>query len=163
MNIMGIDQSYTSTGIVILNEHSQLQHHSIISPSRTNTRHHQAHQIASELLTIADLYQPMIIALESVSFGSIGNVTRDLAGLLYVIYNEFTYHSNHHSAPLVVSPKTLKKFATGNGNANKLRMWEILDSEIQTVFQVYKKTKGRYDVTDAYHLAKYGIEQVGRI
>jgi len=58
----------------------------------------------------------------------------------------------------IVPPTTLKKFATGNGNAKKEAMFDALPSETKQVFEEKTlKSKGRFDVTDAYWLSKYAM------
>ena len=59
-----------------------------------------------------------------------------------------------------VNPKTLKKFATGNGSADKHQMKEALrKDELETLSFLSKikpKSKKFEDIVDSFWLAKYG-------
>lgn len=57
-----------------------------------------------------------LVVIEALSFGSHGSATRDLAGLWWLIIRAL----DQYDMPLgVVAPGTLKRWATGNGNADK--------------------------------------------
>lgn len=88
---------------------------------------------------------------EGLSFGGVGNATRDLAQLVGAIENECG------KAFLEVSPKSVKKFATGNGNATKEDMINALPTEVANRFKErnFKKSTGLADLADAYFIGRY--------
>ena len=88
-----------------------------------------------------------------------GNATRDLAGLQFCIVSKIKFILNKDIA--IIAPPTLKKSATTNGKASKEDMIAALPSDILNTFTViknWKKSRGLTDVTDAYFLACYLIE-----
>ena len=92
--------------------------------------------------------------LESLSFSSTGNATRDLAMLFFAI-------ADKHNAKWV-APTTLKKLATGKGNTKgKQAMFDALPPAAQRVFGTFPKTKGRYDLADAFWVCKHAFAMRG--
>lgn len=159
---MGIDQSLTCTGVSIIETAKD--------GVRTSIATHAIHteptmedpvadvlvrsmRIAKELKTITEQYNPDYIALENLSYGSIGNATRNLAILFGVICTTLGL-----SQPSVVPPTTLKKFATGNGKATKKEMLAAIEKQDKALFD-YLDAKtiksGKYDITDAYWIARW--------
>ena len=53
----------------------------------------------------------------------------------------------------VIAPTALKKAATRSGRADKQQMLEAVPEDDREQLSKYGKTKGRYDLADAYHLA----------
>ena len=87
-----------------------------------------------------------------------GNSSRDLAILQGMIVCNVLKLIDDNNVD-VVSPTAVKKFATGKGNAKKEEMFEaITDEKDKALVERYKKTKGRYDVSDAYHIGKMYID-----
>lgn len=151
---LGIDQSYTSTGIVIISDDNiEAQ---TISSSTDDDWFGRAIYVADQVLTIIDNINPDIICMEDLAFGSVGNATRNLAGLQFTIVCAIR---RTNRSVILVPPTTLKKFATGKGNSKKTDMYDHLPDEIRTLFTLkkFKKTKGLYDIVDAYWLSKYGL------
>lgn len=93
--------------------------------------------------------------MEGLSFGSMTNATRDLAKLQGIIEKEV--FDRVGLVCEIVAPTSLKKFATGSGRAKKEEMFEALPEEISILFSEVPKTKGRFDLTDAYFLARFGV------
>ncbi len=88
-----------------------------------------------------------------------GNATRDLAGLQFSIINKIKFILEKDIT--IVAPPTLKKSATGSGKASKEEMIEALPKEVLELFtkdKNWKKSRGLTDVTDAYFLARYLID-----
>lgn len=158
MRVLGIDQSYTSCGVVILEDDKVVQMEILKSP--------KAMDIFDRAKTIATLVSTFVmsqdmdgVALEGLAFGMRGSATRDLAGLQFTIVQ---YLRKHHHDPEIITPKTLKKFAVGKGNAKKEDLYEALPDDVKEMIHEkgFKKTTGRYDITDAYWLAKYKSSQL---
>lgn len=159
MLILGIDQSYTSTGIVVIENDNILLAERFAS-NKEDTKFYRSWEIKNYIKEVVEKYNPERVAIEGLAFGMRGDATRDLAGLQFVIVNELMFV--HNLEVVVVSPKSLKLFATGSGKAKKKEMIEALPTEVHQLFTeelVIKKTKGLDDVTDAYWLAKYIMEK----
>ena len=156
---IGIDQSYRTTGLVVLGEHGEHIHHQLIEtdePTKDFIRKVGiAHKIALDISDQVRYFMPQVVVIEGLSFGSVSSSTRDLASLQAFIIH--TLKAGGYQVELV-PPTTLKKFATGIGRfKGKEPMFEALPEEIQAIYQQYPKTKGRYDLTDAYWLSKWGL------
>jgi len=97
------------------------------------------------------------IMIEDYSFGSKGKVFHiaENCGLMkYMLYkNEYDFDT--------VSPSTLKKFATGKGNADKQLMYNsfCVDSGVQNLHKIISPTtklgNPTTDIVDAWYLARY--------
>lgn len=155
MITMGIDQSFTSTGVVFLNDSSSVLHVEIISSDKNVDFFERAWIISQRINSLIEQYNPDHISMEGLAFGGVGNATRQLSGLQYTIMNGIRKVAGKECE--LIAPTTLKKFAFGKGKASKVEMYESLPQSVKTFFSVkeVKKTKGLYDVTDAYFLARY--------
>ena len=101
-------------------------------------------------------WETTTLCREGLSFGGMGNATRDLAQLVGAIENECG------KAFSEVSPKSVKKFATGSGNATKEDMIAALPDKVSSKFkeQGYKKSTGLADLADAYFIGRYHIHNI---
>lgn len=151
--IMGIDQSFTSTGISII--HGEKRHFEVISTEKGDSHldvFFRASIIKNKIASLVKKYRPNMVVLEGLGFASTGNATRNLAGLQFLIADVI----NEAGIPLeIVTPTSLKKFAC-HGKASKKEMFDALPEDVKAEIAVFKATKGRYDVTDAYWLASHG-------
>ena len=152
MKILGIDQSYTSSGLVVLKGKKVLHAEKFVSDSSTD-KPARAWEIAQHIGKLVDQHRPDVVALEGLAFGMRGDATRDLAGLQFVIVCVLR---NHGKECIIVSPRTVKKIATGNGRADKMELYNHLPKSTQKLFEEMglKKTTGLLDLTDAYWIAK---------
>ena len=155
MFYIGIDQSYTSTGLVVIDDSSLVEIVNIKTDKKENI-FVRALDIGNTIADkINEYYPDCVVGIEGLAFSMKGNATRDLAGLQFVIvskiYEKFGFLIN------IISPLSLKKFATGNGRANKNDMVESLPEDVKNTFleNGFKKSKGLYDITDAYFIALY--------
>lgn len=157
MRSVGIDQSLTNTGLVMLDTGGGYEYRLITSDTTKNTED-RCQYIAAKVRAFCEDYEPDVMVIEGLSFGSQTNATRDLAKLQGII-NIFLRNSVILcSYPKSVAPASLKKFATDNGKAKKEEMFENLPKHFRDVFSSVPKTKGRYDLTDAYFLAQWGLK-----
>ncbi len=152
---MGIDQSFTCSGVVVT-DGAEILHFETIKTSKTDDIFTRASSIAAALVDIARRWGCTHANIEGLSFGSVGNVTRNLAGLQYVVVTQLM------AAGLtvdVIPPQTVKKFATINGRADKAAMIAALPLNVFQMFSAtgYKKSTGLADLADAYYLANIGI------
>lgn len=104
-----------------------------------------------------------LIILEDYSLGSRGKVfdIAECTGLLkYKLWKL-------NNPALIISPKTIKKFATGSGNADKEKMIDAFTEstgiDLYELFN-YKRTKTIKkpisDIADSYWLCKYGEHKI---
>lgn len=102
--------------------------------------------------TYAKHNEKMLIFMEGVSYGSLGSAALvDLSGLNFAIRNILL--SLPYTDFVIVSPTQNKKFATGNGSADKDLMvfsWKKIETHIADITEI--KTD---DLADAYFLSNY--------
>ena len=155
---IGIDQSYTSTGYVVLDNDEVIDFDVIKTNPDDGDVFTRAHTIANRLSAKCNTTD-CCIAIEGLAFGIRGSATRDLAGLQFVIIDYLRFQLNKDV--IIVAPTSLKKFATGGGGSKKVKvtksmMFGALDDDTKVLFKTkYKASNGLYDITDAYFLAKY--------
>lgn len=160
MNYIGIDQSYTSTGFVVLDEQKNLIDCNIFSTPKTDDIFKRAWELSEAIITGISKYPDAKLAIEGLAFSMRGNATRDLAGLQFSIITKINFILKRDIT--IVAPPTLKKSATGTGKASKEEMIDALPKDILEVFtkeKNWKKSRGLTDVTDAYFLARYLIDK----
>lgn len=118
----------------------------------------RAQEIAARILGFVNKnYDPqdeLMIVLESPSYGSKGGLV-EAGWMLCEIYNRVVpFMLGGRKATIVeVPPKSLKKWATGNGNADKTMMKAAIKERWGKEFE--RDPKG--NLSDAYALYKYGI------
>ena len=166
MLVLGIDQSYKSTGIVLLEDETIVD----VLTFAANTikiekkveveidRFDQADEIANFIGDYLLKHLPEAIGVEGLAHGGLGSMTRDLAGLQFTIINHL--RTLNFRRLELVPPTSVKKFATGKGNSKKELLYEHLPDSTKLLFDEkgFKKSKGRYDVTDAYWIARFLLE-----
>jgi len=152
MKVIGVDQSYRSSGIVILDDDKIIHCERYVTDPLLDI-YDRAAILADHLTSLTLEYKPEKIALEGLSFGSKGNVTRDLGGLLFTLI--LTLRSIGY-APVVLPPTTVKKVATGKGNSKKDAMITSLPKDARERFDELgvKKTTGLSDLADAYWIGR---------
>jgi Holliday junction resolvasome RuvABC endonuclease subunit len=158
---IGIDQSYRATGFVALDSKGSHLHSKLITtddPTKDFIKKIRvADKIALDIYNEVRYFMPQVVVIEGLSFGSVSSSTRDLAGLQALIIQKL--QTGGYTVELV-APTSLKKYATGVGRfKGKEPMFEALPEEIQAIYQQYPKTKGRFDLTDAYWLAHWGLNR----
>lgn len=153
--VCGIDQSYTSTGVVIFENSSYKKHYVIttqIDRDDPLTYINRAKHIATEVVAIMHHDKVDRVVIEGLGFGAKGDQTRNLAGLQYLILSRLIDMDIPVS---IIAPTSLKKQATGKGNAGKDEMIEAVGPELLPALMKIPKSKGRGDIADAYGLAKH--------
>lgn len=157
MNILGIDQSLTSSGITISLRNGEEILFEVIETKKTDDPYHvfrRSKTISDRIMEIVKEHSIDKVVLEGLGFASKGDQTRNLGilqGQIVISLLEAGYE------PTIVPPTTLKKFATGKGNAPKEDVFESVGEPYREyIRENYGKTKGRYDLADSYHLAEYG-------
>lgn len=103
--------------------------------------------IVAKILSAAKKYLPVLVAIEGWSMASKGGK----AFTRYELFGAVKHELNMLEIPWIVyAPMSLKKFATGNGHAEK-------DDMINTAigFGYRNLPDGADDLADAFHLARY--------
>lgn len=159
--ILGIDQSFTNTGLVIW-DGREVANFQIIKTDKDDSDtlavFKRCIKISNTIISIIDNVPITQVNLEGLGFGSVGNATRNLAMLQASIITRII--EKHPYVEInIIPPTTLKKFATGAGKAGKQEMYEALPDDIKNKFKDVKRTKGLYDLTDAFFLATYSKGQ----
>lgn len=164
MITIGIDQSFASTGYVVL-EDDDIIKYGIITSNKNDNMYDRAFAVATELAKLCEKYKVDKVVIEGIPFMSKSNVTRDLAGLQYVIVTSLWRYELGDTLH-IIPPTALKKFATGTGKHPKVKgknqkepMFDALPDEAKAVVGRVPKSKGRYDVCDAYWLAKFDTKE----
>lgn len=154
MRILGIDQSYKSSGLVIL-EDDNLIHAECYKSNSEDDNFKRCYTISRYIATLAEEWEIDSVFIEGMAYSARGDVTRDLAGLLYAIVIKMNIEKKYKME--IVPPLALKKFGCGYGFAKKAEMINSLPESIRDHFLSlgYKKTTGLADLTDAYYLAQY--------
>lgn len=158
---IGIDQSFTSTGIVMLDVSGAVQASCRISSNPDQDIFDRAQFITAMIIDFVRDYPAADIAMEGLAFGGVGNATRDLAGLQFHIVIELRKRNRN---VIIYTPQTVKKTAElpKGSKRGKAEMIAALPSEVAEYFATsgYKKTKGLPDVTDAYWIARTHINKL---
>lgn len=158
--VIGIDQSYTSTGVCVMTDDKEvLELYTMRTPVTVGDVFARADAVSNKLAAVVTKYTPIGIGLEGLAFAMTGSATRDLAGLQFTVVNKLRYAYGFHNI-VIPSPNTVKKLATGKGNAKKDALYDALPDDIKKRIEAsnYRKTTGMYDVTDAYWIAVYTLE-----
>jgi Holliday junction resolvasome RuvABC endonuclease subunit len=158
--VIGIDQSYKSAGVCIMDETFTVKDMYTIKTDKTQGDvFYRANIIAQAVAGIVKQYDPVFLGLEGLAFAKFGDATRDLAGLQFTIVNTLRY-SYKFDKIVIPTPNEVKKYATGKGNADKEAVYDALPEDIRKTLEEknYRKTTGLYDIADAYWIAKYALE-----
>jgi len=151
MKILAIDQSFTSSGIVLLEGDKILHCEKFTSDAETDM-FDRAYEVACQLVDVAKRLKPDVVVIEGLAFSAKGNQTRNLAGLQYVIVN---YFRDAGFDVQIAAPNTAKKTA-GFGHKEKGDMIAALPKHVHKKFLELgvKKTTGMGDLADAYWIGK---------
>ena len=164
MILMGIDQSLTGTGVSFL---GSIEKYFLLESGKTKgtkipsidyTR--RIREITQELKDLIVEYNPDIICIEGMSFGSKSAVVFDLGGLSHLIRSMLMDLKKDF---IVIPPKTLKKYFTGSGNADKIAMITECQNRGANIpfFKNIKKQKVFDDnVSDSYALASFAKDYI---
>ena len=92
------------------------------------------------------------VGLENFAMHAVGRMT-SIAENVGVL--KFRFYEAGHSDPVMISPTSVKKFATGNGRASKDDMVAAFEKE--TGLDAELAGKAREDIADAYFICKYAL------
>jgi len=163
-NLLSIDQSLTCTGTCVFDDAGHLTYFECIKTTNDESVVGRISYISERVIQLYQTNQCTDIVFEQLSYGSMGDATRNLAGLLFTIETKL-YERLGIDDIIKLAPTAVKKFATGFGGSSKKKvtkadMWESLPDIVVEEFldMGYKKTKGGYDLTDAYFIGKLHME-----
>lgn len=157
MSIIGLDLSLTSAGVAQIDA----GHTPIVSRVKSEghkgdswaRRHHRLMTHASRVLDHVPSAAELVV-IEAPSYGSVTGSQHDRSGFWWLTYEAVARVIN---CPIMcVPPTTLKKYATGKGNAPKDA---VLAATIRTFLDV--PITGN-DEADAMQLAAIGARYLGR-
>lgn len=158
---VGLDQSFASSGFALLGwdsetnkvsyEYSKLFHPSIKMHSKSDSVALVEHMgfLKHELNSVKEKGEIKSIGVEGIAFGARGATL----GTLGAIWGIYTTISLGYADLIVIPPKSLKKYVTGSGNAEKeevatviLKKYGLSEDDIET-----------YDQSDALSLAEVAM------
>lgn len=145
------------TDIVYLVDYGQLKIYFHWLPKTFNSIYEKIYFLSSMFLPyLKSVYQ---IALEDYSFGSRGRVfgIAENTGFL-----KMEIWKQGGKIPFLFSPKTIKKFASGSGNASKERMIECFENKLNIdLYQLLELNREKgiknpiTDIVDSYFVCLY--------
>jgi len=151
MNFCGIDASFTSTGVVIIDEEGEIvEQKLIITKKNSNDKYdieHRILKVVDELLLLKNYNNLYNVYIEGISFGSRGEAAEQLAALNYFIRISLLQRGIFFN---VIPPTKLKKFITGTGQAKKELM-------LKEVYKKWGQDFNSNDLCDAYSLARMSL------
>ena len=178
----GIDYSLTSPAICVYNAEdgdfcfdnvqayfrSNLKRFELFKEGNLHGENHESwdsemdrfDDIASWALDVMMEYKVEKAFLEGYSFGSTGRVFNIAENTSILKYNMWYNYIEYE----IVAPTTVKKFATGSGNATKEKMYEafVEENPRRDIKDVLTPRSSNIisplnDVVDSYFILKYGI------
>jgi len=153
MIYIGIDASYSSTGLIHLDENAEIKKQKILKFNKKETDTEDRlikvkEDLIFPIMTLNSV-QKIKVCLEGPSYNSQGQRILQMGALNFFIRYWFRVLKIDYR---VVEPNTLKKFVTGKGNCKK----DLI------LLKVFKKWGVEFDVNDladAYGLARMILEE----
>jgi len=146
---VGIDPSFNSTGIIILNEDSTLLEQQNFSLAKYDEIEEKLLKFEEKISFIPTISGLGSVFIEGPAYMASGKYILQM-GALHFLLRLYLYKRDVFYK--VIAPGTLKKFVTGKGNAKKDLM----------LLKVYKKWGIEFevdDLADAYGLARMALEE----
>ena len=160
MNILAIDQSITCTAYCYFELGKLLSFGCIKTKISDGSLHDRCYKISKKLKMLKkekELDDKVVVYVrEGLAFGNTpGNATRDLATLVGYIQSDL-------GEMLEVAPTSVKKFATGKGNADKQKMYETFTRtqgvDLMKAFDQQTLNNPITDIVDSYYIMRAGYE-----
>lgn len=110
--------------------------------------------ISNIFLDLLIKHKVEFVGIEGYSFGSSKGLVFNIAENTGLLKHKLWKNNIPFS---VYPPKTIKKFATENGNANKDMMYDSFGVDLKTILSYTKSTVGSPigDIVDSYYICKY--------
>lgn len=159
MKILSIDQSFSNCA-VILWDNDKMIDFLVVQTTNEKEDYERIHYIGEEIRTLLLTHKVDLMVIEGMSFGSISNSVRKLAGLYYYLLITAWKLGIPYKE---VTPKSVKKFAC-HGKASKKEMFDSLPKDVQELFASRYKTikSGRQDLADAFWIGQFIINLEGK-
>ena len=191
MKIASIDQSLSCTALILW-EDGEPTERFVFRSGNSNAKGRikgvpyfdiedkRMDHITEKVIQVLIEFQPHKISMESLSYGSMGNATRDLGGLFYVMRSAFFLEFGNWNILEHYTPMTLKKIAreflpedqrtvpkpSGKKGTNlrkmeKTDMVSAIPDEHRWILDGYKMTginSGLGDLSDAYFLGVHCLQ-----
>ncbi len=145
---VGIDPSFTGTGVIVLDQDKQIIRQDLIKTTPKNSIEERLIYILDQLSFIANIVRLKSVYLEGPSYASQGNAVLQM-GALHFLIRIFLFKNDVNYK--IIAPLTLKKFHTGYGRTLKK---DILVKVEKTLGIRFKD----HNIADAYGLARMALE-----
>jgi crossover junction endodeoxyribonuclease RuvC len=149
MKYIGIDASYSNTGLISLDENDniEVQQELKFNPKDVDTEDRLIMVKEKLIFPIMQMHEkePIKVCIEGPSYNSKGSRILQMGALNFFIRYWFRVLKIDYT---VLTPNELKKFVTGKGNCKK-------DLILLKVFQKWNVEFSSNDLADAYGLARY--------
>lgn len=153
MLYIGIDASYTSTGLIVLEETTEIKKQENLAFNKKDTNCEDRLIMVKRKLVdpILEMHKnfDIKVCIEGPSFASKGAYILQMGALNFFIRYWFRNEGLDYT---VLSPGELKKFVTGKGNSKK-------DLILLHVYKKWGIEFANHDLADAYSLARYIMEK----
>lgn len=191
--LISIDQSLSKSALVEWVDGVPVDRYVFKSGSEKSKKHlanveyfktvdEQMEFLSDKMLECVNKFKPNHITMEGLAFGSVGNATRDLAGLYYVMRNAFYQAGYNWSQMTATPPISAKSLArdylpvslqtvpkpSGKVGTNKVKMEKPLmiaavPEEHRWLYEGFALSglkAGKDDIADAYWLGKFYLERL---
>jgi len=146
---VGIDPSFNSTGIIILDQNGDIVEEKNFSLKEFDQIEEKLINFEESIKFIPSMLRLQKVYIEGPAYMASGKYILQMGALHYLLR---LYLYRHKVDYKVIAPGTLKKFVTGKGNAKK----DLI------LLKVYKKWGVEFevdDLADAYGLARMALEE----
>ena len=149
---VGIDPSFNSTGIIVLDENAEIVDEKNFSLAKYDEIEEKLLKFEENISFIPTITRLGGVYIEGPAYMASGKYILQM-GAMHFILRLFLYKRDVFFK--VIAPGTLKKFVTGKGNAKKDLM----------LLKVYKRWGVEFevdDLADAYGLARMALEEFSK-
>lgn len=157
MHVIGIDPSFTNTGMIRLDEKFNILEKATVSTSSKKSVEERLIMLRSQIMTFVQLSGvPDKIVMEGIAFSKKSTFAAQLGALNFMMRVEF-YDNNFNY--VIVSPTELKQYVLGS-EKKKYKKKEFM------MMVAYKRWGVEFennDLCDAYCLARKGVEDWHRL
>ena len=147
---VGLDLSYTGTGLIVLDNNGLILEQKLISTDSKNDTEDRILKIGDEIDFIPKIIGLGGVYIEGPSYSSIGNQMLQMGALNFFV-RIFLRKKNVNYK--IIAPPTLKKWVAGTGKAKKEMM----------LLHIYKRWGIEFEdnnLADAYGLARMAMEEI---
>ena len=149
---VGIDPSFNSTGIIVLDENAEIVDEKNFSLAKYDEIEEKLLKFEENIAFIPTITRLGGVYIEGPAYMASGKYILQM-GAMHFLLRLFLYKRDVFFK--VIAPGTLKKFVTGKGNAKKDLM----------LLKVYKRWGVEFevdDLADAYGLARMALEEFSK-